>query len=151
MLVESFGPIAALFGAAFLAPTLVPAQSELLLAYLLTTGKYDWLLLLTVATAGNVLGSVVNWFLGRSIESFRERRWFPVSPKALDRAERGYARWGKWSLLLSWVPIIGDPLTLVAGLLRTPFLTFVTLILIAKGSRYLAIAWGVAATATAAS
>lgn len=147
MLVDSLGPLAALFGAAFLAATLVPAQSELLLAYLLSTGEQDWLLLLAVATAGNVLGSIVNWFLGRSVERFRDRRWFPVNPKALDRAERGYARWGKWSLLLSWVPIIGDPLTLVAGLLRTPFLTFVTLVLIAKGGRYLAIAWGIAATA----
>lgn len=147
MLVDPLGPYAALFGAAFLAATLVPAQSELLLAYLLASGRHDWLRLLAVATAGNVLGSVVNWFLGRSIERFRDRRWFPVGSKALDRAERGYARWGKWSLLLSWVPIIGDPLTLVAGLLRTPFVAFVALVLVAKGGRYCAIAWGIAATA----
>ena len=145
MLADPLGPFAALFAAAFLAATLIPAQSEFLLAYLLASGEHDWLLLLIVATAGNVLGSVLNWFLGRSIERYRERRWFPVKPEALDRAKRGYARWGKWSLLLSWVPIIGDPLTLVAGLLRTRFLTFVTLVLIAKGGRYAAIAWGVAA------
>jgi membrane protein YqaA with SNARE-associated domain len=151
MLADSLGPFAALFGAAFLAATLVPAQSELLLAYLLTTGEQNWMLLLVVATAGNVLGSIVNWFLGRSIERYRDRRWFPVSSKALDRAERGYARWGKWSLLLSWVPIIGDPMTLVAGLLRTPFPTFVILVLIAKGGRYGAIALGVAAAASSAS
>lgn len=147
---EALGPYLALFGAAFLAATLVPAQSEVMLAWLLASGGHDWLLLLTAATAGNVLGSIVNWILGRSIERFRDRKWFPVDRKSLERAEGWYARWGKWSLLLSWLPIVGDPLTLVAGLLRTPFATFVTLVFIAKAGRYSAIAWGVAATSAAA-
>jgi membrane protein YqaA with SNARE-associated domain len=150
MTADSLGPFAALFATAFLAATLLPAQSELLLGYLLVSGQQSWILLLAVATAGNVLGSIVNWLLGRSIERFRNRPWFPVDAKALERAERAYARWGKWSLLLSWVPIIGDPLTLVAGLLRTPFPTFLGLVLLAKGGRYGAIAWGVAAAANVA-
>ncbi|MEO6113891.1 MAG: YqaA family protein [Sphingomicrobium sp.] len=130
----------ALFGAAFLSATILPAQSELLFAYLLRTGEHDWGLLLATATIGNVLGSVVNWGLGLAIERFRGRRWFPVGDKALERAERWYGGWGKWSLLLSWVPFIGDALTVIAGVLRTPFLTFLILVLIAKGGRYCLIA-----------
>lgn len=125
-----------LFGTAFLAATIVPAQSELLFGYLLSTGEYDWRPLLATATAGNVLGSMVNWLLGRMTERFRGRRWFPVSDRAIERAERWYGRWGKWSLLLSWAPVIGDALTVVAGVLRTPFLTFLFLVLVAKGGRY---------------
>jgi protein-S-isoprenylcysteine O-methyltransferase Ste14 len=68
-----------------------------------------------VASVGNVAGSVINWALGRGIEHFRERRWFPIKPAALARAERWYARYGRWSLLLSWAPVIGDPLTMIAG------------------------------------
>jgi membrane protein YqaA with SNARE-associated domain len=90
-----------------------------------------------VASTGNVLGSVVNWGLGRGIERFRSRRWFPASEAALERAQRGYQRYGKWSLLLSWVPIIGDPLTVIAGVLREPFITFVLLVTVAKVGRYL--------------
>lgn len=126
----------ALFGTAFLAATIFPAQSELLFAYLLHKGEHDWRMLLAIATVGNVLGSVANWALGRMIERFRDRRWFPVSGGTLERAERWYARWGKWSLLLSWAPFIGDALTVAAGVLRTPFLTFLLLVLTAKGARY---------------
>jgi membrane protein YqaA with SNARE-associated domain len=89
------GPYLALFGAAFLAATLVPARSEVMLAWLLASGLHDWRLLLAAATAGNVLGSIVNWLLGRSIERFRDRKWLPVRRKALERAEKWYARWGK--------------------------------------------------------
>lgn len=135
-----------LFGAAFLAATIFPAQSELLFAYLLGSGEHNWGLLLAVATAGNVLGSVVNWLLGRSIERFKHLRWFPVSSKALERAERWYSRWGKWSLLLSWAPLVGDALTVVAGVLKTSFMTFLALVLIAKAGRYGVIALAVAGT-----
>lgn len=138
--------LATLFGAAFLAATIFPAQSELLLAFLLRSGEQSWWLLLAVATIGNVLGSVANWLLGRFIEHFRHRRWFPVSEAALDRAQRWYGRWGKWSLLLSWAPIVGDPLTVVAGVLRTPLPTFVGIVLIAKAARYGAIALAVSAS-----
>ncbi|MEO7655287.1 MAG: YqaA family protein [Sphingomicrobium sp.] len=136
----------ALFGTAFLAATVFPAQSELLFAYLLGTGEHDWRLLLAIATVGNVLGSVVNWLLGRMIERFRNRRWFPVNRKALERAERWYARWGKWSLLLSWVPVIGDALTVVAGVLRTPLRSFLFLVLVAKAGRYSLIVLAMIAT-----
>lgn len=126
----------ALFLAAFLAATIVPAQSEAVLVGLILADDQPVLLLLLVATVGNVLGSVVNWLLGRFIEHFRDRPWFPVSPEKLARAEAWYRRFGLWSLLLCWVPVIGDPLTVIAGVLRTPFLTFVLLVTIAKAGRY---------------
>lgn len=128
-----------LFATAFLAATLLPAQSEALLVALLLADHPPWLLVL-VATAGNVLGSTVNWWLGRGIERFRERRWFPVGPAALARAQRWYARVGKWSLLLSWVPVVGDPLTLVAGVMREPLAPFLLLVTLAKLGRYVALA-----------
>ncbi|MEC9462014.1 MAG: YqaA family protein [Pseudomonadota bacterium] len=130
----------ALFLAAFLAATIVPAQSEAVLVGLILADKQPLLLLLLVATAGNVLGSVVNWLLGRFIEHFRDRPWFPVSPENLARAEAWFRRFGVWSLLLSWVPIIGDPLTVVAGVLKTPFLTFLALVTLAKAGRYIVLA-----------
>nr|WP_210309836.1 YqaA family protein [Rhizobium rosettiformans] len=129
-----------MFLAAFLAATIVPAQSEAVLVGLILADKQPLLLLLLVATTGNALGSVVNWLLGRFIEHFRDRPWFPVSPEKLARAEAWYRRFGVWSLLLSWVPIIGDPLTVVAGVLKTPFLTFLALVTLAKAGRYIVLA-----------
>jgi membrane protein YqaA with SNARE-associated domain len=129
-----------LFAVAFLAATLLPLQSESALAALLLTGNYPVLTLIAVASIGNTLGSSVNWLLGRYIERFRKRRWFPVSDTALTRAQHGYQRYGRWSLLLSWVPLIGDPLTIAAGVLREPLWTFVPLVAFAKTARYLVLA-----------
>jgi len=78
--------------------------------------------------------------LGRYIEHFRDRRWFPVKPAALGRAEGWYHRYGRWSLLLSWAPVIGDPLTLVAGVLREPLPFFLLIVTLAKLGRYLVVA-----------
>ncbi|PYB77015.1 MULTISPECIES: YqaA family protein [Rhizobium] len=125
-----------LFLAAFLAATLVPAQSEALLVGLVMTGRHPLAALLIVATLGNVAGSVVNWLLGRFIERYSEKSWFPVSPKTLDKASGWYRRFGLWSLLLSWMPVIGDPITLAAGVLRVPFWRFLALVTIAKFGRY---------------
>jgi len=129
-----------LFTAAFVAATLLPAQSEVVLAGLLLAGKQPVWALLLVATVGNVLGSCVNWLLGRYCMRFKNRRWFPVKESSLAKAEAWYHKYGRWSLLLSWAPIIGDPLTLIAGVLREPFLSFVAIVLVAKLGRYLIIA-----------
>ncbi|MGF7006618.1 YqaA family protein [Aminobacter sp. BE322] len=129
-----------LFVAAFLAATLLPAQSEALLAGLIIKDQFSLGLLIAVATFGNVLGSWINWLLGRQVERFKDRRWFPAGPAALERAERWYGRYGRWSLLLAWVPIIGDPLTLVAGMLKEPLWSFLALVGTSKLTRYLAVA-----------
>ena len=129
-----------LFLAAFVAATLLPAQSELALTGLLLAGGQPVWALVAVATAGNVLGSTVNWLLGRYCVRFRDRRWFPVKGEALSKAESWYRKYGRWSLLLSWAPVIGDPLTLAAGLLKEPFPSFLALVAFAKLARYLAVA-----------
>ncbi|MCY1403595.1 Inner membrane protein YqaA [compost metagenome] len=130
-----------LFLSAFGAATLLPLQSEAVLVGLLIhdPSTLGWLLL--IATTGNLLGSIVNWLLGRSIEHLRHRRWFPMNEQQLDKAQRSYQRYGHWSLLLSWVPIIGDPLTLIAGMMREPFWRFVLFVGLAKGARYGVLAW----------
>jgi hypothetical protein len=132
---------AGLFAVAFVAATVFPLQSEAALIALLLGGQQPVWALIAVASVGNVLGSVVNWVLGRGIERFRNRRWFPASPAALERAQGAYQRWGKWSLLLSWAPFIGDPLTVVAGVLREPLPIFLLLVTMAKVGRYVTLAW----------
>ncbi|MBN7756659.1 DedA family protein [Nitratireductor aquimarinus] len=128
-----------LFLSAFAAATLFPMQSEAALVGLLLTDSHAVWALVAAASFGNVAGSFVNWVLGRSIERFRDKRWFPVSEKALQRAQRWYRRYGRWSLLLSWMPIIGDPLTLAAGIMKEPLSVFLVLVTIAKTGRYLAL------------
>ena len=131
---------AGLFFAAFVAATILPMQSEALLVGALLAGRQPVWAQIVCAGVGNVLGSVVNWFLGRGIDRLRHRRWFPVKDAELDRAAGWYRRWGKWSLLASWLPIVGDPLTVLAGILREPLPIFVVLVTIAKFGRYLALA-----------
>nr|WP_232925091.1 YqaA family protein [Pseudomonas sp. S4_EA_1b] len=126
-----------MFLAAFGAATLLPMQSEAVLVGMLLSGRYIVSTLLAVATFGNVLGSALNWVLGRSVERLRHKRWFPVSESKLEKAQQSYLRYGRWSLLLSWVPIIGDPLTVVAGVMREPFWSFLLIVILAKGVRYL--------------
>ncbi|EKN44336.1 MULTISPECIES: YqaA family protein [Pseudomonas syringae group] len=129
-----------LFMAALGAATLLPMQSETVLAGMLLSQAYPAAVLLSVATAGNVLGSILNWLLGRSIIRLRHKRWFPASEAQLEKAQRFYLKYGYWSLLLSWVPLIGDPLTLIAGVLREPLWRFVLIVTVAKGARYLVVA-----------
>ena len=128
-----------LFIAAFGAASLLPMQSEAVLVGMLLSDQYSPATLLAVATLGNVLGSVLNWGLGRSVEHWRHKRWFPVSDAKLNKAQAFYLRYGRWSLLLSWVPIIGDPLTMIAGVMREPLWRFLLIVTLAKGARYLAL------------
>ncbi len=127
----------ALFAAAFLSATLLPFQSEAVLFGMLVSERYPEWPLIAVASIGNTLGSVANWFLGRFLAHFEGRRWFPVTREKMIKAEAWYRRYGRWTLLLSWVPVIGDPLTLVAGVLREPLPMFIVLVAIAKTARYL--------------
>lgn len=135
-----FAVLGGLFAVAFVAATILPAQSEAALVALLVAGTHSPTMLVAVASLGNILGAVVNWGLGRGAVRFRDRRWFPVRPSALDRATGWYHRWGRWSLLLSWAPIGGDALTVAAGVLREPLWSFVALVGLAKTVRYIVLA-----------
>lgn len=128
-----------LFFSALLAATLVPFSSEVLLGGMAAAAEFSTWGLLIAASAGNVLGAVVNWGLGRYCLHWRDRRWFPVSKPQLDRAGGWFGRYGVWSLLLAWVPIIGDPLTFAAGVLRVRFGLFLILVTISKTGRYLVV------------
>lgn len=128
-----------LFLSAFGAATLLPLQSEAVLAGLLMEGKSSVLLLLFSASLGNIMGSCVNWWLGYKIEHYKNKKWFPVSENQLQRAQLTYAKYGYWSLLLSWLPVVGDPITLIAGLMRENFLRFMFMVSVAKTGRYLVI------------
>ena len=138
-MLATFGAYAGLLATAFGAATLLPLQSEAVLSLLLASGLYSNAGLLFVASAGNILGSLLNWWLGRTLETYRDKPWFPVSAKHLERAQRTYSRYGSGTLLLSWVPVIGDPLTLIAGVMREPLWRFLLLVTLAKTGRYLAV------------
>lgn len=132
--------LAGLFASAFIAGSVLPAQSEAVLGgMLLAGGQSPWLLVL-VATLGNVGGAVLNYGLGRSADRFRHRRWFPLSAASWDRSAAWFNRFGVWSLLASWLPIIGDGFTVMAGAARTPFPLFLVLVTLAKGGRYILLA-----------
>ncbi|WP_298857129.1 YqaA family protein [uncultured Sulfitobacter sp.] len=129
-----------LFLSALVAATILPMQSEAVLAGLLLSGERSVAALLGVATTGNVLGSVINWVLGRYLLRFKDHRWFPSNDAQLARAQNWYRRYGRWSLLGSWLPVVGDPLTVVAGAMREPLVPFMLLVTLAKGTRYLVLA-----------
>ena len=126
-----------LFAISFLAATILPFSSELTLAGLIVTSNYDNLLLLIVASFGNVLGSAVNWALGFYSRNFTTKKWFPFKETQIERSSKWFKKFGKWSLLFAWVPVVGDPLTLVAGILRVKFIDFIILVAIGKVSRYI--------------
>ncbi len=126
-----------LFLSAFGAATLLPLQSEAVLLGLLVQNKQHAVLLIAVASLGNILGSCVNWYLGLKIEHYKNKKWFPVSADKMLKAQKTYQKYGYWSLLLSWVPMIGDPITLIAGLLKENLVRFLLMVSIAKIGRYL--------------
>ena len=126
-----------LFAISFLAATILPFSSELTLAGLIATSDYDNLLLLIAASFVNILGSVVNWALGSYSRNLTTKKWFPFKETQIERSSKWCRKFGKWSLLFAWVPVLGDPLTLVAGILRVKFIDFIILVAIGKVSRYL--------------
>lgn len=133
------GVLLTMFGVAFGAATLLPLQSEIVFtAFQLQAAVPLWALLL-VASVGNTLGSVLNYALGWQIPRFRSKRWFPVTEAQLHKAQIWFAKYGKWSLLLSWAPL-GDAITVVAGMMRTRLVTFVLLVGFAKTARYVVLA-----------
>lgn len=131
------GALAGLFLSALLAATLLPASSEAALAGLVALARIDPLILITVASAGNILGAIINWAIGRFAAGSR----FIAGNPRVEPAGAWFRRHGKWSLLLSWMPVIGDPLTLAAGLARLPLPAFLAPVAIGKIGRYLLVYW----------
>ena len=120
-----------------LAATILPLSSEIVLTTMLLTNLFEKNILLVIASSGNILGSIFNWYLGKKITIFQDRKWFPVSPEQLNKSQKYFQKYGLWSLLLAWVPVIGDPLTLLAGVLKVRFSIFFILVSISKISRYI--------------
>ncbi len=131
-----------LFASAFTSATLLPGSSEVVLLALLAAEQGQAMVLLAVATVGNVSGSLVNWVLGRFFAHWRQARWFPVGAAEYARAEGWFQRYGSWLLLASWVPVVGDPLTVVAGAFRVGFWRFMVLVTLAKFGRYAVLVFG---------
>jgi membrane protein YqaA with SNARE-associated domain len=124
-----------LFFAAFGAATILPLSSEIVFIGMLELRHSPWLVWLA-ATAGNTLGAACNWGMGRYLSHFESRSWFPFKPESLHRGQAWFQKYGVWSLLLAWLPIVGDALTVVAGILRVRFALFFCLTAIGKGGRY---------------
>jgi len=131
--------LSGLFLAAFLAASPLPFQSEIVFLGLMLGGWTPGALVL-VASVGNTLGSCLTYALGRWLSDQRDHRWFPLSEAQMARAEAWHARWGVWSLLLSWLPG-GDLIVALSGVLRVPFPLFLALTALAKTGRYVALAW----------
>ena len=131
-----------LFSIAFLAATIFPFSSEVVLAGLSATSG-EKIPLLVVASFGNVLGSSFNWVLGKYTRNLETKKWFPFSTNQLQKASFWFTKYGKWSLLFAWLPIIGDPLTFIAGVVRLRFVPFLIFVTIGKVSRYILIIIGV--------
>ena len=130
------GVYTTLFISSFISSTILPGHSELILTAFIYSNKSPVLNLVLVASLGNILGSVLNWYLGFYFVKFKEKKWFPINHSQLEKASRWFTTYGKWTLLLSWLPFIGDPLTVVAGIFRIPIITFLIIVSISKILRY---------------
>ena len=129
-----------LFLYAFLAASILLLSSEEVLAALVASDAFVLWLLVAPASIGNTLSACMNWILERYCLQWQDRKWFAVSPPALERASRWFTRHGQYSLLLAWVPVIGDPLTVTAGLLKLRFSRFLLLVAVGKILRYVVVA-----------
>ncbi|MEC9196198.1 MAG: YqaA family protein [Pseudomonadota bacterium] len=142
---EDLIALASLAAIAFGAATILPLQSEILFIGLIVGGDTSLPLLLLVASVFNTLGSCVNYWLGWYLDRFEGKKWFPASPRQMERARNWYNKWGVWALLLSWAPL-GDAMTVIAGVMRTNFWLFTLLVGISKTSRYIVVMWLTVAT-----
>ena len=125
-----------LFFISFFAATILPVSSEVVLLGMLSSKTYSSFLLLLFASLGNILGSCVNWYLGIPFVKFQNKKWFPFSQNSILKASFWFNKYGQWSLLFAWVPLIGDPLTFIAGTLKTNFVKFLFFVSFGKIARY---------------
>ena len=136
---DAFEVYSSLFISSFLSSTLLPGHSELTLTAFILMKKYPVINLIFFASIGNILGSLINWFMGYYLIKLKDKKWFPLNKLQLTRASKWFLKYGKWSLFFCWVPIIGDPLTIVAGIFRFPIHIFILIVSFAKTMRYLII------------
>lgn len=129
-----------LFFSAFLAATILPLGSEVVLVALLLNG-FNPVSVVMIATIGNVLGSVVNYAIGFFGSAFLIHRVLKISDESFNQSKQRFQKWGTASLLLAWVPIIGDPLTVIAGVLRINIWLFLLLVTAGKLGRYVVVSY----------
>lgn len=129
-----------LFGSSFLAATVLPFYSEVIL-FALIKGGGNPVMLVTVASIGNTLGAVVNWLLGLYLLHFQDRKWFYFKKSEIEKAQKWFQHFGIWSLLFAWLPIGGDALTLIAGIMRVKLWVFLVLVGFGKTARYIAVVY----------
>ncbi|RMH63008.1 MAG: DedA family protein [Calditrichaeota bacterium] len=136
-------PYLTLLASSFLAATILPFSSEALLLFLVEK-QFNIPALLLTASIGNIGGALVNYYLGRLGSRKALHTWLRMDDTAIQNARRRYNKWGVWSLLLAWVPVIGDPLTVAAGLFGTSFPLFLLLVTLSKAGRYIFLVylWG---------
>jgi membrane protein YqaA with SNARE-associated domain len=127
-----------IFGVSFLSATLVPLASEVFVLAMPRLGYNVWGIVV-FATLGSFLGSLTNYYVGKKGSEFVFSRYFEIKPETRMRAERFFGRWGPVALFFSWVPFIGDPLTLVAGALHIDLRLFSFWVAFGKTLRYLAL------------
>lgn len=128
-----------LFLSAFISATLFPLASEGVLLALLQEQVWPLAVIWLTASVGNTLGACVNWLLGRYLLHFQGQRWFPFQPQKLQHSQQWFQRYGSWSLLFAWLPLVGDGLTFIAGVMRLSFVPFILLVFLGKSARYAAV------------
>ncbi len=128
-----------IFSSAFLAATLLPFYSEVLVVAQLMREPEAWFLIWLVASTGNTLGAAVNWVMGRYLLYFQDRKWFPFKTNQLHKAQHWFQKYGVWSLLMAWAPVGGDALTFIAGIMKVRFWVFLLLTFAGKAVRYLVV------------
>ena len=138
-MIDLIWPLAGQFLFAFASATLLWGGSEAALVAMAALADYSLMTLLIVASIGNILGSVLKYGLGRLALRYRDHKWFPVSRAATDKSMTWFNKWGQWSVLMAWAPVIGDPITVAAGALRMGFLRFLVLVSISKTVRYIVV------------
>lgn len=139
----ALGVYGGLFAFSFLAATLAPGSSEAALSGLLLVGGWDPVILVAAASLGNIAGSVFNWYCGRFLAHYKDHPWFPFKERQYKKAVSWFKRFGQASMLLAWVPIIGDPLTVIAGTLKMKFMNFLVLVAIGNITRYIFVYYAV--------
>jgi len=125
-----------LFCSAFLAATFLPFYSEIMLFALLQQGGSE-LFLLATASLGNTAGAALNWYLGKFLLHYQDRKWFYFNPAQVAKMQYWFKRYGVWSLLFAWLPFGGDVLTFIAGVMKVKLWIFLLLVGTGKSLRYI--------------